>query len=99
LPGASLYLLLLTLLVLLVNAQYCGWLETRGTSHYPVVNFEPSDSESLRHVALRAEKQSELNESPERCILFSHPEQPELADCGWNVTHNIQDDYWGDPKA
>jgi hypothetical protein len=27
----------------------------------------------------------------------SHPEQPELADCGWNVTHNIQDDYWGDP--
>lgn len=59
--------------------------------------FEPSDSESLQHVALRAEKQSELNESPERCILFSHPEQPELADCGWNVTHNIQDDYWGDP--
>ena len=36
---AGLYLLLLTLLVLLVNAQYCGWLETRGTSHYPVVNF------------------------------------------------------------
>ncbi|MCP6525090.1 hypothetical protein NL451_28490, partial [Klebsiella pneumoniae] len=54
-------------------------------------------SESLRHVALRAEKQSELNESPERCILFSHPEQPELADCVWNVTHNIQDAYWGNP--
>ncbi|UAN34010.1 hypothetical protein KGP22_15785 [Enterobacter sp. JBIWA005] len=59
--------------------------------------FDPSDSESLQHVALRAEKQSELHESPERCILFSHPEQPQLAACGWNVTHNIQDDYWGDP--
>lgn len=59
--------------------------------------FDPSDSESLQHVALRAEKQSELHESPERCILFSHPEQPQLAACGWNMTHNIQDDYWGDP--
>ncbi|MEH0884260.1 hypothetical protein [Enterobacter sp. UNJFSC 003] len=59
--------------------------------------FEPSDSESLQHVTSRAEKQSELNESPERCILFSHPEQPQLAACGWNVTHNIQDDYWGEP--
>lgn len=59
--------------------------------------FEPSDSESLQHVTSRAEKQSELNESPVRCILFSHPEQPQLAASGWNVTHNIQDDYWGDP--
>ncbi len=59
--------------------------------------FDPSDNESLQHVALRAEKQSELNASPERCILFSHPEQPQLAACGWNVTHNIQDDYWGAP--
>lgn len=59
--------------------------------------FEPSDSESLQHVTSRAEKQSELNESPERCILFSHPKQPQLAACGWNVTHNIQDDYWGEP--
>ncbi len=59
--------------------------------------FEPSESESLQHVASRAENQSELNESPERCILFSHPEQPQLAACGWNVTHNIQDDYWGAP--
>lgn len=59
--------------------------------------FEPSDSESLQHVTSRAEKQNELNESPERCILFSHPEQPQLAASGWNVTHNIQDDYWGDP--
>lgn len=59
--------------------------------------FDSSDSESLQQVALRAEKQSELNESPERCILFSHPEKPQLATCGWNVTHNIQDDYWGDP--
>lgn len=59
--------------------------------------FDSSDSESLQHVTLRAEKQSELNESPDRCILFSHSEQPQLAACGWNVTHNIQDDYWGDP--
>nr|WP_250153696.1 hypothetical protein [Cedecea lapagei] len=59
--------------------------------------YEPSESESLQHVVSRAENQSGLNESPERCILFSHPEQSQLAACGWNVTHNIQDDYWGDP--
>ncbi|MFP1761070.1 hypothetical protein ACLEDY_00260 [Lonsdalea quercina] len=56
-----------------------------------------SDVESLQQIVSRAEKQSELDESPDKCILFSHPSQPELASCGWNVTHNTQDDYWGEP--
>lgn len=56
-----------------------------------------SDVEPLQQIVSRAEKQSELDESPDTCVLFSHPSQPELAGCGWNVTHNTQDDYWGEP--
>lgn len=59
--------------------------------------FEPAEAESLRDVTLRAEMQSGLAASPDRCMLFSHPELAELAECGWNATHNIQDDYWGTP--
>ncbi len=55
-----------------------------------------SDVESLQQIVSRAEKQSEPDESPDKCILFSHPLLPELADCGWNVTHNTQDEYWGE---
>jgi hypothetical protein len=57
--------------------------------------FSPSETESLKDVCERAQKQSELDAAPDACILFSHPQQSELAGSGWNVTHYLQDNFWG----
>lgn len=60
--------------------------------------FDPSASESLPQVCKRAQRQSELDASPDTCILFSQPQpqQSALAGSGWNVTHHLQDSYWGE---
>ncbi|MFP0539700.1 hypothetical protein [Klebsiella oxytoca] len=57
--------------------------------------FSPSATECLKDVCERAQKQSELDSAPDACILFSHPQQSELAGSGWNVTHHLQDNFWG----
>ncbi|MCU6401256.1 hypothetical protein KW811_22580, partial [Enterobacter quasiroggenkampii] len=43
--------------------------------------------------------QCELMEDPAACILFSHPQIPQIAECGWITTHNLQDSYWGMPGS
>ncbi|HIE5390693.1 TPA: hypothetical protein ACXNPR_004111 [Enterobacter cancerogenus] len=59
--------------------------------------YDSADAETLADVCERAERQSELEEPPEACMLFSHPALPALAQSGWNVTHHLQDLNWGDP--
>lgn len=58
--------------------------------------FDLSPTGSLAEVCERAQTQSSLDAAPDACILFSHPQRPELAGSGWNVTHNLQDRYWGE---
>lgn len=58
--------------------------------------FDLSPSGSLAEVCERAQAQSALDAAPDACILFSHPQRPELAGSGWNVTHHLQDRYWGE---
>lgn len=58
--------------------------------------FEPTANESILQVCQRAQIQSELEQVPEYCMLFSPSGQPELASCGWNVTQHLQDSYWGE---
>ncbi|WP_258034341.1 hypothetical protein [Pectobacterium odoriferum] len=57
--------------------------------------YDPCATESLEQVCERAQRQSELDAPPDACMLFSHPEQPALAVSGWNMTHHLQDNYWG----
>ncbi|MDU1153475.1 hypothetical protein [Klebsiella michiganensis] len=57
--------------------------------------FSPSATESLKDVCERAQEQSELSVAPDACILFSHLQQSELAGSGWNITHHLQDKFWG----
>lgn len=57
--------------------------------------FSASGHEALKEVSARAQKQSELEDVPDACLLFSHPEVPQLAETAWNVTHHLQDNYWG----
>lgn len=54
-----------------------------------------ADRETAGEVCERALKQSDLKDVPDSCILFSHPEYPNLAASGWNLTHHLQDNYWG----
>jgi len=58
--------------------------------------FSAADGEALNEVCQRALKQSDLHDIPDACVLFSHSGQPQLAETGWNVTHHLQDAYWGD---
>ena len=57
--------------------------------------FSPSATESVKDVCARAQEQSELNVAPDACILFSQPQQSELAGSGWNISHHLQDLFWG----
>ncbi|MFK8260468.1 hypothetical protein ACFL9S_22125 [Erwinia sp. AnSW2-5] len=58
--------------------------------------FSASTHDALKEVCQRALKQSALDDAPDACVLFSHPDLPQLAETGWNVTHHLQDSYWGD---
>ncbi|QHM74719.1 hypothetical protein C7M52_00661 [Mixta theicola] len=57
--------------------------------------FDLSGQDVMTQVCQRALQQSELEDIPEACILFSHPCLTDLADGGWNITHHLQDNYWG----
>lgn len=57
--------------------------------------FSPGAAEALKDVCERAQEQSELDAAPDACVLFSHPQHSELAGSGWNITHHLQDKYWG----
>lgn len=57
--------------------------------------YDASASDPLRNICERAVTQCELDEDPATCILFSHPQIPQVNECGWNTTHNLQDNYWG----
>lgn len=59
--------------------------------------YDSAGDEALTAVCERAQQQSELEDPPDYCLLFSQPELPALAQCGWNVTHHIQDLNWGNP--
>lgn len=59
--------------------------------------YNINEQGSLSDVSKRALKQSNIDDAPETCILFSQPELPELAQSGWNVVHHIQDLNWGNP--
>lgn len=61
--------------------------------------YDVSTSDKLRNVCERAVTQCELKEEPAACILFSHPQVPQVNECGWNTTHNLQDGYWGTPGS
>lgn len=58
--------------------------------------FSPLAAEVVLEVCQRAQAQSNLDEIPEYCMLFSQPDVPGLANCGWNIEQNLQDSYWGD---
>ncbi|UDQ79064.1 hypothetical protein LJN55_16555 [Erwinia rhapontici] len=58
--------------------------------------FSALTPDALKDVCQRALKQSDIDDAPDACMLFSHPELPQLAETGWNVTHHLQDSYWGD---
>lgn len=60
--------------------------------------FSSSAKESLKEVCERAQAQSELDAAPDACILFSHPQQAELAGSGWNISHHLQDTFWGNTE-
>ena len=61
--------------------------------------YDASASDPLRNICERAVTQCELDEDPATCILFSHPQIPQVNECGWNTTHNLQDNYWGIPGS
>lgn len=61
--------------------------------------YDASASDKLNIVSERAVTQCELKEDPAACILFSHPQIPQIDECGWNTTHNLQDSYWGMPGS
>ncbi|RWR02605.1 hypothetical protein ED28_07000 [[Pantoea] beijingensis] len=59
--------------------------------------YDIAGEEVLTAVCERAEQQSELEEAPDACMLFSQPALPALAQSGWNVTHHVQNLNWGNP--
>lgn len=61
--------------------------------------YDASASAPLSNICERAVTQCELDEDPAACILFSHPQIPQVNECGWNTTHNLQDSYWGNPGS
>lgn len=59
--------------------------------------YDSVRQETITAVSGRAEQQSELENPPEVCLLFSQPALPELIQTGWNVNHHVQDLNWGNP--
>lgn len=59
--------------------------------------YDIAGKEVLTAICERAEQQSDLEKSPDACMLFSQPTLPTLAQSGWNVTHHVQDLNWGNP--
>lgn len=58
--------------------------------------FSLSEAGTISEVCVRAQVQSNLDEIPEHCVLFSQPDVPCLANSGWNIEQNLQDNYWGE---
>lgn len=57
--------------------------------------FSPGQQETVSAVCQRALRQGGLKQPPETCMLFSQPQSLELTQCGWNMTHHLQDANWG----
>lgn len=53
-------------------------------------------AENITDVCQRAMRQSEAEQPPDPCILFTQPQTPELAQCGWNIIQQVQDANWGE---
>ncbi|HEJ0329045.1 TPA: hypothetical protein SLP14_001819 [Serratia marcescens] len=58
--------------------------------------FSQEQGDLLLTVFARALEQSELNEPPEACTLFSRPGLEALAGTGWDVSQHLQDANWGE---
>ncbi|HAG7092478.1 hypothetical protein [Escherichia coli] len=58
--------------------------------------FSPEQGDILLTVFARALEQSELDEPPEACTLFSRPGLEALANNGWDVSQHLQDANWGE---
>lgn len=58
--------------------------------------FSPEQGDILLTVFARALEQSELDEPPEACTLFSRPGLEVLANNGWDVSQHLQDANWGE---
>lgn len=56
----------------------------------------PGEAETLTPLCQRAQLQSQLTAPPQACVLFSLPPGAAPFDSGWNLTHHLQDSYWGD---
>ena len=58
--------------------------------------FSAEKGEALLTVCTRALEQSELQDPPEACPVFSQPDLETLAHSGWDVSQHLQDANWGD---
>ncbi len=59
--------------------------------------YDPELAENIMEVGKRAMKQSDIEQPPDPCILFTQPQTPELAQSGWNTMQYLQDANWGEP--
>lgn len=58
--------------------------------------YDADRAENIMDVCKRAMQQSETELPPDPCLLFTQPQRPELAQCGWNVMQHLQDVNWGE---
>ena len=54
-----------------------------------------ADAAGLVAACQRSLQQSEIDAPPATCLLFSLPEHDLSSLSGWNLTHHLQDQYWG----
>lgn len=79
------------------RAEYIKWKSFRDTDDARYIGLVMP--RVLGRLPYGPDTQCELKEDPAACILFSHPQIPQIDECGWNTTHNLQDSYWGMPGS
>lgn len=58
--------------------------------------YDAGQAENITDICRRAMQQSGTGQPPDPCFLFTQPQVPELAQCGWNIMQQVQDANWGE---